>query len=205
MSADNGQFWSPPQELRFPIPRPIKGTEVIAARYIRILGGILIFAGGVALFARLLFGLPWAPGTTIGTRWEQIVASPSFAPITISLLAYEAALLAWLVCLFWFRKTEWLLRWGKPACAVVIGIRKIRVPTRCDPDFTITFQFNDNTGKPVQGMMPDRIHLNETLAGVTSSHFSMNQVLTVLYDPAKPTKYLLYPSPGYEIGEPVKS
>src|SRR5579862_3622725 len=140
MSAVNGQFWSPPQELRLPIPRPIKGTEVIAARYIRILGGILISAGGMALFGWLLFGLSWVPGTTIGTRWEQLVASPSFAPISVSLLAYEAALLAWLVCLFWFRKTEWLLRSGKPACAVVIGIRKIRVATRCAPDFTITFQ-----------------------------------------------------------------
>lgn len=205
MSAENGQFWSPPQELRLPIPRPIKGTEVIAARYIRILGGILISAGGMALFGWLLFGLSWAPGTTIGTRWEQLVASPSFAPISLSLLAYEAALLAWLVCLFWFRKTEWLLRSGKLACAVVIGIRKIRVPTRCAPDFTITFQSIDNAGTPVEGMMPDRIRLKETLAGVTSSHFSMNQVLTVLYDPAKPTRYLLYPSPGYQIGEPVKS
>ena len=159
MSADNGQFWSPPQELRLPTPRPIKGTEVIAARYIRIVGGILIFAGGMALFAWLLFGLSSAPGTTIGTKWGQLAAGPSFTPISISLLVYEAVLLAWLVCLFWFRRTEWLLRSGKAACAVVIGIRKIRVPTRCDPDFTITFQFNDNAGNLVEGMMPDRIHL----------------------------------------------
>ena len=205
MSADNGQFWSPPQELRLPIPRPIKGTEVVAARYIRILGGILIFAGGMALFGWLLFGPSWAPDTTMGTRWEQLFASPLFAPFSISLLVYEVVLLAWLVCVFWFRKTEWLLRWGKPARAVVIGIRKIRVPTRCAPDFTITFQFNDNAGKPVEGMMPDRIRSKEALAGVTSSHFSMNQALTVLYDPAKPTRYLLYPSPGYQIGEPVNS
>ena len=202
MSADNCQFWSPPQELRLPTPRQIKGTEVIAAHYIRIAGGILIFAGGMALFGWLLFGLSWAPSTTIGTKWEELAAGPSFAQISMSLLVYEAVFLAWLVCLFWFRKTERLLRLGKSAGAVVIDIRKIRVPSRCDPDFIITFQFHDNNGNLVVGKMPDRISLKETFAGAGSSHFAINQVLTVLYDPARPTKYLLYPPPGYEIGSP---
>lgn len=205
MSADNGQFWSPPQELRLPTPRPIKGTEVVAARYIRIVGGILIFAGGMALFGWILFGLSWAPGTTIGTKWEQFSTGPSCAQISMSLLVYEAVFLAWMVCLSWFRKMEWLLRSGEPVRAVVIDIRKSRVPSGWDPDFTITFQFRDHTGKLVEGMMPEKLNLKEALAGVTSSHFSINQVLTVLYDPAKPAKYLCYPSPGYEIGEPVKS
>lgn len=156
MNTDSGQPWSPPQELMLPIPRPIKGMEVAAARYIRIVGGVLISFGGMALFGWALFGLSWAPGTTIGAKWEQFPAGPSFARISMSLIVYGSFFLAWLICLFWFRKSEWLLKLGKPARAVVIDVRRSRVPSRCDPDFTITFEFHDSIGKLVKGKMPDR-------------------------------------------------
>jgi hypothetical protein len=205
MSADSGQSWGPPQELMLPTPRPIKGMEVVAARYIRIVGGILIFVGGMALFGWVLIRLSWAPGATIAAKWQKFTVSPSSARIFMSLLVYEAVFLTWLVCLFWFRKTVWLLRSGNPAGAVVTHIRKIRFPGRSDPDFTVTLQFHDTTGNLITGKLPDRMNWKEALDGVTSSHFSINQVLTILYDPDKPTKFILYPPPGYEIGEPGSS
>jgi hypothetical protein len=179
--------------------------EVVAARYIRVVGGILIVAAGIALSGWVLFGLSLAPGSTIGAKWEQFSAGSSNAPMSISLLVYEAALLAWFFCLLWFRKTERLLRLGKPAAAVVIDIRKIIVPTVCTPDFIVTINFHDNAGNLVEGKISDRLNFNETFAGHESSHFSVSQVLTVLYDPAEPTEYLLYPPPGYEVGMSVGS
>jgi hypothetical protein len=203
VSADSSQSWIPPHELMLPTPRPIKGREVVVARRIRTIGGILIFAGGTTLLGWLLLGLSWSAGTTIGIKWEHFLTGPYFTPYSMSLLIYEAVSLTWFVSLVQFRRTERLLNSGKPAAAVVIDIRKVRLPSLCDPDFKITFQFCDDTGHIQNGTISDRINAKEGFAGMTSSHFSVNQALTVLCDPAKPKKFLVYPPPGYEIGESV--
>ena len=79
------------------------------------------------------------------------------------------------------RKEQKLFRWGKPARAVVTAV------ARRGKSGTISHvEYQDAAGNLVKR------HLNYRL--------SQGQVLTVLYDPDKPSRFTTYPGVGYEIG-----
>lgn len=186
-----GPPWSPPQELTFPTPRPIKGNEVVTARYTRIVGANLFFFGGMALFGWLFFGLSRAPGATIGAKWEQFREVDSTLWLMGSFVLYMILFLLWLWDYVFHRRVERLLKWRKPARAVVTHVQYRSGKPHSGAYWISKVEYHDDGGNPVKGWVEKEL--------------SENQVLTVLYDPDKPSECIVYPVAGYEIGEPEGS
>lgn len=194
---DSGQQWSPPKELMLPTPRPIKKVKwFAAARYLGNFGANFLFFGfvGVPIFGLVLFALSRAPGATIWTKWQRLVGpSPSDAVsgLLLFLFAYMGLFLWWVYYYFLCRKVEWLLKWGKPARAVVTDARCHTGDPRSGRGWEAKVKYQDHAGNLVNGKV--RRELSE------------GQVLTVLYDPDKPSKIIDYPVAGYEIGGLISS
>ena len=91
----------------------------------------------------------------------------------IGLLCLMAALL------FGASREKHLLKWGRPVCAMIVNVL---------PDegyFSVRYRFLDATGNPVAGgarMSP-------------SANPATGQILTVLYDPARPRCNMIYRGP----------
>jgi hypothetical protein len=185
------QPWSLPQELTLPTPRPIKGKGVARAHYLRTVGGKFLLFGGMALVAWILSGLSQAPGATIGAKWERYVEGGPYEWLTLALLVYSGGFVVWVFHTLWYRKAERLLRWGKPARAVVTDVESRATHDKSE---TITeyweskLEYQDDAGNIIRRKVRGKKHKHE--------------VLTVLYDPDKPKKFLVYPVPEYEIGGP---
>ena len=89
------------------------------------------------------------------------------------------------------RKEKKLLRWGKPARAVVTGVFHHQGGPKSSGSTESKLEYQDDAGNLVKG------YVNRKL--------SQNQVLTVLYDPDKPSRFTTYPVAGYEISIPENS
>lgn len=187
-SEDIAQPWSPPPELLLPTPRPIKGKGVAVFRYLRILGGYFFFFGGIPLIAWILSGLSRSPGATVGAKWERYVEGGPYEWLNLALVVYAGGFVVWLFYYLWYRKAERLLKWGKPARAVVT-----RVWERYDPKkgssssyWESQLEYHDDAGNLVKRTVRRRL--------------PKDRVLTVLYGPGKPKKFTVYPVAGYEVG-----
>ena len=189
------QPWSLPQELTLPTPRPIKGKGVAVARYLRIVGGSVLAFGGVDLAAWILSGLLRAPGATIGAKWERYVAGGPYEWLNLFMILYVGGFVVWLFYYLWYRKAERLLKWGKPARAVVTDVEYVdhydAKTGSSSAHWESKLEYQDDAGNLIRRKI--------------RGGFKKNQVLTVLYDPDKPTKVMVYPVDGYEIGEPEGS
>jgi uncharacterized membrane protein YiaA len=87
-------------------------------------------------------------------------------------------------------KRKRLLIWGKPARAVVAEVTHFGVSS---PYFTI-FEYRDDTG--------NRIRSSRQRLG---DEFAVGRVMTVLYDPRKPSSCIMYPMENLEIALPKSS
>jgi hypothetical protein len=188
------QPWSPPQELTLPTPRPIKGKGVARAHYLRSVGGNLLLFGGMALVAWILSGLSRAPGATMGAKWERYVEGGPYEWLNLALLVYSGGFFVWVFLTLWYRKAERLLRWGKPARAVVTDVQYRSTHDKSETiggHWESKLEYQDDAGNIIRRT----IHAGKR----------KNEVLTVLYDPDKPKKFMVYPVREYEIGGPEGS
>jgi hypothetical protein len=200
---------APPQELVLPTPRPIRRTNwLTAARGQGVIDlassafGSFVLLGILAAFIYL----SWASrefhhyhSPFLRDMLEFFLDNPRAAVEAIleSLaLGISIALVATLVALlilfprsyFALRRTERLLRRGKPARAVVTEVSG--PPTRGDWKFDL--EFYDDAGSRVQ-----------TWITGSSPRFSLGQVLTILYDPEDSNTWITYPASGYAVGRSV--
>jgi len=207
MNTSSCQPWTPPQELALPTPRPIRRTHWLTAAR----GQGVIDLASRAFWSFILLGILAA---FIYLSWGSLKFHYYHSPFWRDMLKYfldnpraavervleslglgiSIALVPTLVTLlvllprsyFALRRTERLLRRGKPARAVVTEVSG--PPTRGDWKFNLEFQ--DSAGSLVQ-----------TWATGSSQRFSRGQVLTILYDPEEPNTWITYPVPGYEVGD----
>ena len=195
MNEDNGQPWSPPQELMLPTPRPVRRVNWLAATDLsgckpQLVGSFLVL---FLILAASVLSLVFLDDKTVGFGGTAFVGA-----VLILLSAYLSAN---------SRKAKRLLTWGKPARAVVIDAQLLPQARGTAGGgggwyWTWTFEYQDDTGNPVQSQAkeyysPTRAH--------EPDKFVRNQVLTVLYDPHKPMRVAAYPVAGYEIVEPGSS
>lgn len=89
------------------------------------------------------------------------------------------------------RKEKKLLRWGKPARAVVTDILHSPGGPHSSGSTRSKLEYHDDAGNLVKGIVDRKL--------------SQNQVLTILYDPEKPSRFTTYPVARYVIGEPGSS
>ncbi len=196
MIEDIGQPWSPPKELLLPAPRPVKRKRVTTVRYVRVIGGSFFFIAGAALLGWVLFGLWREPGATLGAKWVGF--EEAWVWLFLSLFMYPILFLLWLLSYFALRRDPWYLKWGKPARAVVTGVRSyiVRRKYTADRRYQFSLQYQDDAGNLVKSMVD--------LPG-PAQRFSQNGDLTILYDPDKPSKCTPYPVPRCEVGGPEGS
>jgi hypothetical protein len=153
--------------------------------------------------------------------------------VFVSSMGLAASIVAFLIMapISYFRlhRAERLLRWGRPARALVTDVRETRpgggtgaavgglaggavgglaeaaargaaggliggLTAEAARGYRFTLQYHDDAGSVVK---------SETRS--SSRKFSINQVLTVLYDPDKPKRCVTYPVAGYEVGGPEGS
>ncbi|MGA2985017.1 MAG: DUF3592 domain-containing protein [Terriglobia bacterium] len=189
--------WSLPPELDLPTPRPVR-REQLGIRMLRSFKRLLPVIAILGLFTIIVM-------IRRGIRPGTLLNAPSVDFPAILNFLWPAHMPEWqlwpriifvgfvgvIVLSGYFRrkKQRKLLRWGKPACAVVTGC------SGGDKGGTIwTLQYRDATG-----------NLVETDLTSWSSRNATGQVLTVLYDPDKPSRCITYPVGGYEIGVPENS
>ncbi len=187
-SPDSAQ-WQPPQELMLPTPRPIKAKRwwSVTARHVGIVGGGLLFLGGIALPGWVFLAAPQAPGATIGAKWQQFAESAPYLWY-LSLIIYGMFFVSFWPIYFSCRKEAWLLRWGEPAHAVVIGVVRTSGYKSSGSFYYSILEYQDRAGNLVRGK-----EVGELPRG---------QVLTVLYNPNRPAIFIVYPPGEYKIGEP---
>ena len=209
MKKDFCQAWTPPQELTGLLPRPIKkigGKGSAAASYSRIAWRKFPLYGASALFGLVCVGLWRAPGATIETKWEQFTRTDMCGVVIFSVWIYVLLCVWWLSGYFQRRKLEWLLKWGKPAPAVVTELEyhgAFQEDKTRNIGWWCKFELHDDVGKLLKG--------NEIFS--SKPGFSVHDVLTVLYgprkrffyDPRRPRNFILYPQDGYEVGGPEES
>jgi len=186
-NADIGQLWSPPQELTLPTPRPVR--RVKRGRGARFFGYGPHFVAGPIIFGSIpaLFVLGWSDEYR-STLWTPL----DLYALSVAGVEGMVFLLFWWLYHSTYRKREQLLMWGRPARAVVTHV--VFEQGRNYRRWVSTLEYQDDAGKLVKTKLSSR-----------SSVFSTNQVLTVLYDPDKPRRYMIYPVVGFEIAEPKGS
>jgi phosphoglycerol transferase MdoB-like AlkP superfamily enzyme len=175
-----------------PTPRPVRRVSWLAAA--RDTGNRPdLIAALIPIFA--LFALPfvfWGNKIDIDKLPRAIViilgafAFCGFLVPPVLLVVFPIILLASHTAV---RKAEWLLKWGKPARAVVTHVEYVH--SKSVGTWVSTFEYQDDAGNPVKGEANRKLILTD--------------VLTVLYDPDKPTKAIVYPIGGFEMGEPGSS
>lgn len=186
-----GEDWSPPPELNLPAPRPIRRAHL----GIRLLGSLpTVFLLTIFMVFIYTFGFIIPHGMP-GGRPQEL---PSFifhafldflqAPQWQGWMLWPSVIFGGLTGLivlsgyFTRRKQQKLLRWGNPARAVVSSWSTSR------GNYTWTLQYHDAAGNTVNTSLDNR-----------RSKPEMGQVLTVLYDPDKPQRFITYPVARYEI------
>jgi len=186
--------WSLPPELNLPTPRPVRSAP-LGTRLLRSLPR-LPFLTLLATFIYSL-GFLYTPQVTPVAR-DQSVPSYVFhafldflrAPQWQRWMLWPSVIfggLAGLTALpghFDRRKEQRLLKWGKPARAVV---------TRAISRYS-HLEYHDAAGNLVKILVRSNILPQPG-----------EQVLTLLYDPDKPDQYITYPVARYKIGVPENS
>ena len=189
--------WSLPPELDLPTPRPVR-REQLGIRMLRSFKRLLPVIAILGLFTIIVM-------IRRGIRPGTLLNAPSVDFPAILNFLWPAHMPQWqlwpriifagflgLIVLggyFRRRKQRKLLRWGKPACAVVTGCQG-----GAQGRTIWTLQYRDAGGNLVESEL--------TTSSVRSA---TGQVLTVLYDPDKPSRCITYPVGGYEIGIPENS
>jgi hypothetical protein len=84
---------------------------------------------------------------------------------------------------------KWMLKWGKPARAVVAEVTPIK--GRWSTIYSTIFEYRDHAGGLIRS--------SRQRLGV---EFAVGRVMTVLYDPKKPSSCVMYPVEGLEIALP---
>jgi hypothetical protein len=176
MNEDIGQHWSPPQELMLPTPRPVRRVGWLGA--VGLSGNKPALVGAlVSVFAFSGLCLVFSSDKTLG--FMGLAVTVGFA-----ILLSAAGRMA--------KRLLTLLTWGKPARAVVFYVQSNSVSTRYSTEYWVSLlKYQDDMGHDV--------------IAKKSWKYEKDQVLTVLYDPNKPTECVVYPVDGYEIGEPGSS
>ena len=192
MIEDLSQPWSPPKELLAPTPRPVKGKQAAINRNVRIAGASFFSLAGAALLGWILFGLWRQPGGTLGAKWEGFeVTGQADVWLFLFVLIYIFILPGSLLGYFKMVRDQRCLKWGNPARAIVTGVqsRVIRKRYSAYMKYEFALEYQDDAGTLVKSKVAS-----------STQRFSQNEVVTVLYDPHKPSELRLPPAPGYEIG-----
>lgn len=196
--------WNLPPELNLPTPRPVRSAP-LATRLLRSLPRLL-FLMVLAIFIYTI-GFLYTHATR-GARDESVPSflfhvsqqmfsdfshAPRWQPWMLwpSIIFWGIAGLSALPGHFKRQKEKKLLRWGKPARAVVTDILHSPGGPHSSGSTRSKLEYHDDAGNPVKGIVDRRL--------------SRNQVLTVLYDPEKPSRFTTYPVARYVIGEPGSS
>ena len=194
LAAEQGrkaaEEWSLPPELNLPTPRPVRSAP-LGTRLLRSLPR-LTFLTLLAIFIYSL-GYLYTHGSgpqdlpsfifhgfldfLQAPQWQRWMLWPS---VIFGGLAGLTALPG----LFDRRKKQRLLKWGKPARAVVT-----RMTSRL-----WHLEYHDAAGTLVK-----------RIVGTNILPQPGEQVLTLLYDPDNPDQYMTYPDARYKIGEPENS
>jgi hypothetical protein len=124
---------------------------------------------GIVFVAGITSLVVWVAGFFIGACWIAMAASWGYRVVS---------------------EHKRLLKWGKPARAVVVEATRMgggRTPRY----YSTSFEYQDDTG--------DRIRSSPQRLGV---ELAVGSVMTVLYDPKKPSTCVMYPMDGLEIALP---
>jgi len=140
--------WRPPPELNLPMPRPVRSGH-LRTRLLQTIPFIL-----------LLMFLAFLTWQTTWRLWPSAIVGGVFV-----LIGY-----------FIHRKELRLLKWGKPARAVVTSITR----------GLWNLEYRDAAGNLIKG-------------NLSRGSPPKNPVLTVLYDPDRPRQFIPYPVPRYRI------
>ncbi len=130
---------------------------------------------------------------TLGQRIVGIVLMAGMAVLAIWAREFllPVALCAWWVYHISSQHRR-LLKWGKPARAVVAEMIPVYSP-RFRSYYSTLFEYQDDTGH--------RLSSRQDL----SVPFMVGRVMTVLYDPKKPSSCVMYPMESLEIVKPKNS
>jgi hypothetical protein len=189
--------WSPPAELNLLTPRPVRRAHL----GIRLLGNlptvllltifmVFIYTFGFIIPHGMPGGRPQDLPSFIFHGFLDFLQAPQWQGWMLWPSVIFGGLTGLIVLSGYFtrRKQQKLLRWGNPARAVVSSWSTSR------GNYTWTLQYHDAAGNTVNTSLDNR-----------RSKPEMGQVLTVLYDPDKPSRFTTYPVAGYEIGMPENS
>jgi hypothetical protein len=198
------EAWTFPPELNLPTPRPVRSAPA-GIRLLRSLPRCL-FLIVLAIFIYTIAFL--YTHTTQVTRDESVpsylfhVSRQMFddflhAPQWQSWMLWPSVIFAGLAGLsvlpghFRQQKEKKLLRWGKPARAVVTKILTKYGGRNASGVTQSKLEYHDDAGNNVE------VYVARLL--------SQDQVLTVLYDPDKPSRFTTYPVGGFVVGKPGSS
>jgi hypothetical protein len=196
--------WSLPAELDLPTPRRVRSAP-LGARLLRSLPRLLLLMV-LAIFIFTIGFLYTHP--THGARDESV---PSFLfHVSQQMFADFSHARQWQPWMLWpsmiflgftglsalpghlrRRKQKKLLRRGKPARAVVTAVLHRPGSPKSSGGTRSKLEYQDDAGNAVTGYVDRKLF--------------QDQVLTVLYDPDKPSRFTTYPVAGYEIGIPGDS
>ncbi len=191
--------WSLPPELSLPTPRHVRGAP-LGARLLRSLPRILF----LIVLASFIYTIGFLSTHVTPVARDQSVPSYIFDAFLDMLQAFLQVpqwqrWMLWPSVIFWGltglsalpghfrrRKEQKLLRWGKPARAVVTDVLHSPGGPKSSGSTRSKLEYQDDASNLVRGYVDRKL--------------SQNQVLTVLYDPDKPSRFTTYPVAGYEIG-----
>jgi len=185
--------WALPPELNTLAPRTVRKAP-LGRRLLRAISRLVLFA----LFAVVAYGFGFLIAHPSLTRsWDELDAYLSraiynfiFIPHWDPWMLWPSVVLAAAVVIFalnrWLtgRREKRLLEWGIPARAVVVSHT---MATKDNPS-RWTLEYSDPTGKIIR---------SQVVRG--SAPQQGQQVLTVLYDPNLPHRFMIYPSRRYVI------
>ncbi|MGD0227030.1 MAG: hypothetical protein ABSF71_32285 [Terriglobia bacterium] len=193
--------WSLPPELNLPTPRQVRSAP-LGARLLRSLPRI-IFLTVLAIF---IYTVAFLYTHVIPAAREESVPSFLFqafltmardflqAPRWQHWMLWPSVIFGGIAGLsalpghFKRRKGKKLLRWGKPARAVVTGVFHHPGGPKSSGSTESKLEYQDDADNLVKGYVDRKLF--------------QGQVVTVLYDPDKPSRFTTYPVAGYEIGVP---
>jgi len=196
--------WRLPPELNLPTPRRVRSAP-LGARLLRSLPRILF----LTVLAIFIYTVGFLYTHVVPVAREESVPSFLFhaflamahdflqAPqwqrwmLWPSVIFGSVAGLSALPRHFKRRKEKKLLRWGKPARAVVTDVVHHPGGPKSSGSTESKLEYQDDGGNLVKGYVDRKL--------------SQTQVLTILYDPDKPSRFTTYPVAGYEVGIPENS
>ena len=185
--------WTLPPELNTPAPRMVRKAP-LGRRLFRALSRLVLFA----FLAVVLYGLGFLIAHPVLTHsWRDLDSYLSHAIYNFIFIPHWDPWMLWPSIVFgiflalfaanrWVtgRKEKRLLEWGLPARAVVVSHT---MSTKNNPS-TWTLEYSTPEGKVIRSQV------------VRGSVPQQGQgVLTVLYDPSLPHRFMIYPSRRYVI------